>query len=302
MPTAHLDELELEYQTYGAPQDTPLLLVHGLGVQLTNWSEAFIRALTDRGFFVIVYDNRDVGLSTTFDGWGPADIPAAFRQARARQPVAAPYTLEDMADDGIRLLDVIGVDRAHVLGLSNGGAIAQLMAIRHPERVASLVSMMATSGRRGLPRPTREADTWLAQPRNPEGTRDGAIRDALTAARLLGSPGYPGDEQAIRDAAGRDYDRAFNPQGNVRHLLASLASGDARAAKLADIRAPTLVIHGAEDPLVPVACGEDVRNSIPGAKMLVIPGMAHDLPEALVPQIADAIAGNARRDQEGADA
>lgn len=295
MPQAQLDNLELEYETHGSSDNEAMLLVHGLGVQLTRWTNAFVSALVERGFFVIAYDNRDVGLSTKFEDWGPADIPEAFRQARAREPVAAPYTLEDMADDGIRLLDSLDIERAHVLGLSNGGAIAQLMAIRHPGRVASLVSVMATSGRRGLPRPTPEAAEWLAKPRNPTGSREGAMEEAVASSRLLGSPGFPNDEDAAREAAGRDYDRCFYPAGNSRHLLASIASGDSRVEKLTGIMAPTLVIHGAEDPLVPVGCGEDVRDSIPGAGMLVIDGMAHDMPDDAVAEIVDAIFRNAKR-------
>lgn len=296
MTSARLGKLTLEYETRGDPDGMPMLLVHGLGVQLTRWSEAFVGALTERGFFVIVYDNRDVGLSSKFDDWGEADIPEAFRQARAREPVTAPYTLEDMADDGIALLEALGIGRAHVLGLSNGGAIAQLMAIRHPDRVASLVSVMATSGRRGLPRPTREADAWLAKPKNPEGTREGAIQEALESSRLLSGPGFPRNEAEIAEGAALDFDRSFHPQGNGRHLLASIASGDSRVEKLSGITAPTLVIHGAADPLVPVGCGEDVRDSVPGAEMLVLEGMGHDMPDALIPRIADAIRENARRD------
>lgn len=295
MPRAQLNDVELEYATHGNPDAEPLLLVHGLGVQLTRWPQTLINALIDRGFFVVVYDNRDVGLSTKFDGWGPADIPAAFRQARAHEKVEAPYTLEDMCDDGIELLTCLNIPSAHVLGSSNGGAIAQLMAIRHPDQVATMVSMMATSGRRGLPRPTEEAQQWLNRPRNQEGTREGAIQEALESSALLGSPGFSRDEEAIKAAAGSDYDRCFYPAGNSRHLLASIASGDARVARLGSITSPTLVLHGELDPLVPVAQGEDVQHSIPDAQMLVIEGMAHDIPDGAVPQIADAVLTNARR-------
>ena len=295
MPRAKLNEIELEYEVHGARDGDPLLLVHGLGVQLTRWSKPFIRALVERGFFVIVYDNRDVGLSTRFDSWGPADIPEAFRRARAREAVVAPYTLDDMADDGIALLESLGIAEAHVLGLSNGGAIAQIMAIRHPDRVASLVSMMATSGRRGLPRPTEAAQAWLNRPRNPAGTREGAMQEAVESSALIGSPGALDDEEAIRAGAASDYDRSFYPDGSSRHLLASIASGDSRVEKLAGITCPTLVIHGALDPLVPVAQGRDVCDSIPNANMLVIENMAHDIPDHAVAEIADAIRDNSLR-------
>ncbi|MEJ2087011.1 MAG: alpha/beta hydrolase [Gammaproteobacteria bacterium] len=162
MPRARVNDLEIQYDTCGDPAGEPILLIHGLGAQLIQWSDAFKQALVERGFFVIVYDNRDVGQSTRFSDWGPADIPAAFKQARAKEPVNAPYKLEDMASDAAALLTELGIEKAHVLGMSNGGAIAQLFAILYPERTASLVSMSATSGRRGLPRATPEADAWLA--------------------------------------------------------------------------------------------------------------------------------------------
>jgi proline iminopeptidase len=295
MPCAKLNELEIEYEVHGSPDADPLLMVHGLGVQLTNWSESFIEALVGKGFFVIVYDNRDVGLSSKFDSWGAADIPEAFRQARARETVTAPYTLEDMADDGIALLGSLGISKAHILGLSNGGAIAQLMAIRHPEQVASLVSMMATSGRRGLPRPTEAAQAWLNKPNNPLGTREGAMDEAIETAALIGSPGATEKEEAIIARAAQEFDRCFYPDGSSRHLLASLASGDSRVAQLPGIVCPTLVIHGNLDPLVPVAQGKDVYDSIQDAEMLVIENMAHDVPDHAVAQITEAIRANADR-------
>lgn len=295
MPCAKLNELEIEYEVHGSPDADPLLMVHGLGVQLTNWSESFIEALVSKGFFVIVYDNRDVGLSSKFDSWGAADIPEAFRQARARETVTAPYTLEDMADDGIALLGSLGISKAHILGLSNGGAIAQLMAIRHPEQVASLVSMMATSGRRGLPRPTEAAQAWLNKPNNPLGTREGAMDEAVETAALIGSPGATDKEEAIRARAAKEFERCFYPDGSSRHLLASLASGDSRVTQLPGIACPTLVIHGNLDPLVPVAQGKDVYDSIQDADMLVIENMAHDVPDHAVAQITEAIRANADR-------
>lgn len=295
MPKAQVNGIELEFETHGSNADEPLLLIPGLGVQLTHWSGKFIDALIERGFFVIVYDNRDVGRSSRMDDYGPADIPAAFSQARAGEEVSAPYTLEDLADDVVGLLDVLGIARAHILGHSNGGAVAQIVAIYHADRVASMVSMMATSGRRGLPRPTPAASEWLNAPRNPAGTRQGAMDEAVATHRIIGSPGYPQNEEALRERAARDFDRAFYPDGGSRHLLASIASGDSRAAKLNEITAPTLVIHGADDPLVPLAQGQDVCDSIPGAQMLVIKGLAHDIPDALVPTLADAILANTRR-------
>jgi pimeloyl-ACP methyl ester carboxylesterase len=295
MPKAATNGVELEYELTGPEDGPPLLLVGGLGVQIISWTENFVAALADRGFRVIAYDNRDIGLSTKHDDWGPADIKTAFKQARAKEKVEAPYTLEDMADDAAGLLDVLGIDKAHIVGSSNGGAIAQTLAIRHPDKIATMVSIMATSGRRGLPRPEGEVAEWLARPRNPSGTREGAMDEAVSTSHLIGSPGFPRDEQVLRDRAGRLYDRSFYPAGNSRHLLASIASGDGRAARLGDISAPTLVIHGRDDPLVDLACAEDVQKTIPGAEMLVIDGMGHDYPDGAVSQIADAVLDNAKR-------
>ena len=296
MPKASTNGVELEYECTGPENGPPLLLVGGLGVQVISWTETFVATLANRGFRVIAYDNRDIGLSTKHNDWGPADIKMAFTQARAQEKVEAPYTLDDMADAAAGLLDALKIEKAHIVGSSNGGAIAQTLAIRHPYKIATMVSIMATSGRRGLPRPQGKVAEWLARPRNPSGTRKGAMDEAVSTAQLIGSTGFPLDEQVLRDRAGRLYDRSFYPAGNSRHLLASIASGDSRAAKLGEITAPTLVIHGREDPLVDLACAKDVQKSIPGAKILVINGMGHDYPDGAVPRIADAILENSQRD------
>ncbi len=287
--------VEIEYLTYGPDDGPALLLVGGLGVQIPSWSERLVQELAGRGFRVIAYDNRDCGLSTRFDDWGPADIATAFKQARAKQEVKAPYKLEDMADDGAAVLDHLGVVKAHIVGSSNGGAIAQIFAYRHRDKTASLVSIMATSGRRGLPRPSEKANEWLAKPRNPAGTREGAMEDALATAAINGSPGFSRNEDAIKQKAAALYDRAFYPAGSSRHLLASIASADGRVEHLPSITAPTLVIHGKEDPLVPVAAGQDLADTVPNTDMLVIAGMAHDYPDAACGRIASAITANTAR-------
>lgn len=287
--------IEIEYETRGDASGDPIVLVGGVGVQLTSWNETFIEALVEAGFHVISYDNRDAGLSTKFDDWGPADIPAAFAQARAKEKVSAPYTLEDMADDAAELIAAIGVGKAHILGSSNGGAIAQTLAYRRPECVKSLISVMATSGRRGLPRPTEVAAKWLSQPRNPAGTREGAVEDAIATAKTIGSPAFPVDEKILAERAVALFERSYYPEGNGRHLLASLASGDSRVAHLSEITAPVLVIHGREDPLVPLGCAEDVKNTIPGTEMIAIDGMAHDIPDEAVTAMVEAILKNAKR-------
>jgi pimeloyl-ACP methyl ester carboxylesterase len=293
MAKAAVNGIEIEYEVWGQDKAQPLLLVGGLGVQLTRWPKTLCDALMAHNFKIIAYDNRDVGLSTKHDDWGPADTKAAFAQARAKEAVAAPYTLEDMAGDAAGLLDALGIETAHVIGSSNGGAIAQILAIDFPEKVATLTCIMATSGRRGLPRPEGEVAEWLTKPRNPSGTREGAMDEAVETSRINGSPQYPRPEADLRAEAAAQYDRCFYPDGNGRHLLASIASGDSRVERLSEITAPTLVIHGRDDPLIPLPGGEDIKNSIPDAELLVIDGMGHDFPDELIPRIADAVTANA---------
>ena len=295
MPSIAANRIEIEYDIRGADDAAPLLMINGLGTQLISWPDELLDGLADCGFRVIIYDNRDSGLSTNFDAFGPADIPAAFKAARAKEPVNAAYNLEDMADDGAGLLKALGIPAAHIVGSSNGGAIAQIFAYRHKAMTLSLASIMATSGRRGLPRPTEAATAWLNKPRKAQANRDEFIAEALATASINGSPGFPSDEAAISARAGALYDRAYRPMGHGRQLLASIASADGRVSHLASIMAPTAVIHGTDDPLVPVGCGEDVRDTVPGATMTVIPGMAHDYPMGAVPDIVAAVRTNADR-------
>lgn len=295
MPKMSANGIEIEYETRGDAAGDPLVLIGGLGVQLMSWNETFVKALADAGFYVIVYDNRDVGKSTKFDDWGPADIPAAFAQARAKEKVTAPYTLDDLADDAAELVLALGFDKAHFVGSSNGGAIAQTLAYRRPECVKSMASIMATSARRGLPRPAGDAAEWLTRPRNPAGTREGAMEDAVETAKIIGSPAFPVEERVLRERAAALFDRSFYPDGNGRHLLASLASGDSRVTHLGEIKAPVVVIHGRVDPLVPLGCAEDVHNSIPRSEIVVIDGMGHDIPDEAVPVIVAAIVRNAKK-------
>lgn len=295
MPRIAANGIEIEYAIRGAEDAQPLLMINGLGTQLISWPDALLDGLAEAGFRVVVYDNRDSGLSTDFDSFGPADIPAAFKAARAKEPVNAPYNLEDLADDAAGLLDALGIPAAHIVGSSNGGAIAQIFAYRHKAKTLSLASIMATSGRRGLPRPSEAATAWLNKPRKQNASREEFIAEALDTASINGSPGFPRDEAAIRARAGAMYDRAYRPFGHGRQLLASIASADGRVTHLGEIAAPTIVIHGSDDPLVPVGCGEDVKNSVPGADMVVIPGMAHDYPAGAIADIVAAVRSNANR-------
>jgi pimeloyl-ACP methyl ester carboxylesterase len=284
MPQAAANGIRLEYETFGRPDDRPLLLVMGLGTQMTHWDEEFCAALAERGHFVIRFDNRDVGLSTKFDHAGVPNVVAMMQRGADRSSV--PYTLDDMADDAAGLLDALGLESAHVCGASMGGMIAQTVAIRHGRRLRSLVSIMSSTGNPSLPPATREAMAVLMAP--PPADRARSVEAAVHTWRVIGSPGFPFDEARIRERAGRLYDRGFHPQGVARHFAAILAHGS-RVEKLRGVVAPTLVIHGAADPLVPLEGGRDTARSIPGAELLVIEGMGHDLPEAAWPRLVDAI-------------
>jgi pimeloyl-ACP methyl ester carboxylesterase len=287
MPNATANGLTIEYDTTGDRADPAMLLVMGLGAQMILWPEGFCRALADRGFFVIRYDNRDVGLSSQLDAAGVPDL-AGLMQGKGDSP----YHLSDMAADGIGLLDALGMDAAHVVGASMGGMIAQHMALEHPARVLSLCSIMSTpSGRLDADPPTAEANAVLLRPA-PAG-RDEAIEASLQANAIIGSPGFPRDEAAIRDRAARSYDRGYYPLGLMRQFAAILAAGD-WSPRLAALDVPTLVIHGDADPLVKPSWGKKTADAIPGAELLLVPGMGHDLPEGAWAPIVDAIATNAK--------
>lgn len=288
---ARANGIDIAYEDAG-PRDAPaILLVMGLGGQLTLWPDEFVAALNDRGFRTVRYDNRDVGLSTRFDAAGVPGLKWMFVKAMVGLPVRSAYTLADMAADGIALLDHLGVARAHIVGASMGGMIAQHIAARHPARALSLTSVMSTSGNPRLPRGSKEAMRVLAD-RPMGGDSEDMIAYSVRAARVIGSPGYPAAEDRLQRRVRADYMRGFYPQGVARQMAAIVADGD-RRAMLRTIAAPTLVIHGEDDPLVPVAGGRDTAANIPGARLMTIPGMGHDLPLALVDTLADAIAAHA---------
>jgi len=286
MARAHANGIELEYETFGSVVDPPLLLVMGLGAQLTAWPDGFCQLLVDRGYRVVRYDNRDVGLSTKLTDAPEPDVLAALGGDLS----SAGYTLEDMADDAAGLLDALGIDRAHVVGASMGGMIAQTIAIRHPARVRSLCSIMSATGSPESLAPTPEAMAVLMRP--PGATREEAIERSVEASLVIGSTGFPVDVDVLRARAAAAYDRCYEPMGVVRQLLAIRASGD-RTAALQQLDVPTVVIHGSVDPLVPPLGGELTAKAIPGAQHVVIEGMGHDLPEGAWPVIVDAIVANA---------
>jgi len=294
MPQTTANGVTLEYETYGNKSDPALLLVMGLGAQLTLWPIELVEALVARGLYVIRHDNRDIGLSTKFTGAGVPDIGGVVMALMSGKQPEIPYTLSDMAGDAIAVLDVEGIAQAHIVGASMGGMIAQLISVNHPQRVLTLTSIMSTTGNPTLPPAKPEAMAALTAPIAPDADLETFQARGSMVSTAIGSPGYPSDPERLAANLARDFARSFHPTGAARQMAAIIADGD-RRARLAGVKVPTLVIHGADDPLVPLAGGEDTAAAIPGAELLVIPGMGHDLPVALVEQIADAVAGVAAK-------
>jgi pimeloyl-ACP methyl ester carboxylesterase len=287
MPRTRSNGVELEYETQGAAGDPAMLLITGLGAQLIDWPAAFCTGLADRGFFVIRFDNRDSGLSSGFDEAGTPDLAALLTRT-----APAPYRLSDMAADAVGLLDALGIDRAHVVGASMGGMIAQQLTIDHPDRVRSLCSIMSTTGDRSVGTSTPEAARLLLRPA--AATREEAIAGALAASQLLGSIGFEASEDDQRQRAAEKYDRAYRPAGRGRQLAAIYASPD-RTEALHKVAVPTVVIHGEIDPLVDPSGGRATAAAIPGAELVIIPGMGHGMPPDAFPVMLDAIARTAGR-------
>jgi pimeloyl-ACP methyl ester carboxylesterase len=292
MSSLQANGIRIEYESFGDRGARPLLLVMGLGAQMLLWEDEFCEALAERGHFVVRFDNRDVGLSTKLEGAGVPNPLELMQRAASGQPLQVPYTLDEMADDAAGVLDALDLESAHVCGASMGGMIAQTLAYRHPARVRSLTSIMSTTGDPSLPQAAPEAMAVLLSP--PPATRAEAVEQGVKTWRVIGSPGFPFDEERVRRRVGVLHDRCFYPQGTARQLAAILAHGNRRPS-LARVAAPTLVIHGAADPLVPLAGGHDTAEAIPGAELLVIEGMGHDLPPEAWPRIVAAIAAHTER-------
>jgi pimeloyl-ACP methyl ester carboxylesterase len=292
---ASVDGIEIAFEEFGEPSDPVMLLIMGLGVQMLGWDEELCRMLAERGYRVVRFDNRDAGRSTSVEGEPPPDLQALAMGDGS----SASYTLAELAGDATGLLDHLGASAAHVVGASLGGMVAQELALRHPERVLSLTSVMSSTGDRSVGQPHPEGLGALLNA--PPQDREAFAAWAVQNFRVIGSPGFPADEERIRARALASYDRGRNPAGTARQLAAILASGD-RTEALGRVHMPTLVIHGADDPLIDVSGGEATARAIPGARLIVIPGMGHDLPRALWPRFVEEITANAERAKTAAAA
>lgn len=282
--------MSIEVEDMG-PKDGPaILLVNGYGSQLINWPRPLLEGLVSEGFRVVRYDNRDVGLSQKFEG--KPDFRTVVKAVAAGEAPDIPYTLSDMAADGMGVLDALGIDRAHVVGVSMGGMIVQLMAIHHGTRVQSLTSIMSTTGNPDLPKATADAQKALNEPA-PSQEREDVIVHSIKGRRTHESPAYPKTDDELRQQIGEAYDRMFYPEGFARQYGAILGDGS-RETRLRSVAVPTLVIHGKQDNLVPVEGGIDTAKCIPGARLELIDGMGHDLPDGLCPTFLKLIVGHAR--------
>lgn len=285
--------IQIEYETFGNQSGRPLLLIIGLGGQMIHWDDDLCKDLAKQGHYVIRYDNRDVGLSTKFDEAGVPNLGDIFRKMMQGERVKPPYTLDDMADDAVGLLDALGIRKAHICGMSMGGMIAQTIVIRHHSRVLSLISIYSTTGNPEVPQPKPEVIGMLIAP--PPNKREANIEHMLGVFKTIAGPGFPLDEKWTRRIMAESYNRCFYPQGMVRQLVAILTQVN-RGPYLASVKAPTLVIHGTDDPLVSVEGGRDTAKAIPGAQLMLIEGMGHDLPHGGAwPQIVEAITAHTQK-------
>ncbi len=284
--------IEIFYEDQGSPDAEVILLVMGLGAQMVLWPDELVAALVGDGFRVIRYDNRDIGLSQKFDGARAPGLAVQVLRKKIGFPAKVPYTLKDMADDGIGLLDALGIEKAHVVGASMGGMIVQLMAVHHADRLMTMTSIMSTTGNGKLPQAEKHAMDALIAPLAAL-DEETLIAHGLNIARNIGSPGYPFDPDDQREWVRRTMRRSVYPAGLPRQLAAIIDDG-CRRSRLAQVRTPTLVLHGEADPLVKLEAGKDTARHISGARLVTIPGWGHDLPIALVPRLASEIAGHVR--------
>ena len=297
MPFIEANGIKLAYDVQGDPKGEPVLLIAGLGLQFISWPDGFCKGLTDEGFRVIRFDNRDCGLSTKMEQFGKPNLHTAFFKSLFHMPLFSGYTLYDMAKDAVSLLAALGIDKAHIVGASMGGMIAQIIAGRHPERVLSLTSIMSTSGRPGLPGPTMAASqAMFSRPKNPRDI-DSVIDHNVQLFRVFGGERYPVPEAELRRRVSEAVRRNVCISGTARQMMAVASSGD-QVALLQTVKTPTLVIHGTDDPLVPLACGRDVSFIVRGATLNIIEGMGHDFPPALDATLSGMVAAHCRLSQE----
>jgi pimeloyl-ACP methyl ester carboxylesterase len=285
--------IEIFYEDHGDPAHETILLVMGLGAQLTLWPDELVETLVGEGFRVIRYDNRDIGLSQKMEGARAPSLPVQLLRKKIGFPAKVPYTLTDMANDGIGLLDALAIDKAHVVGASMGGMIVQLMAVHHPDRLMSMTSIMSTTGNGKLPQAEKHAMEALIAPLNSM-DEESLVAHGLNIAKNIGSPGFPFDPEQQREKVLRNVRRSVYPAGLPRQLAAIIDDG-CRRSRLANVRTPTLVLHGEADPLVKLEAGEDTARHISGARLVTIPGWGHDIPPELVGRVAEEIVVHARQ-------
>ncbi len=292
MPNVRANGIQIEYDTFGDKSSPALIMIMGLASQMIAWDEEFCQRLADKGHYVIRFDNRDIGLSTKFTKVRLPDMKQVATAFVEREIIDSPYSLDDMADDTVGLMDALNIDKAHICGASMGGMIAQVVAYRHPKRVLSLTSIMSTTGAPGLPKPKPEALAVMFGATPSE--REANIENTVVTWKTIGSPGFPFDEERVRRNAARTFDRSYNPLGAARQILAVAGHKD-RTSALGAVKIPTLVIHGADDILVPVEGGKATAAAIPGAELLIIDGMGHDFPVETWEPIVNAITKNTNK-------
>ena len=288
MTQVEANGIHIEYETFGEPDSPALLLIIGIIGQLTFWDEKLCQQLAQQGHYVIRFDNRDAGLSSKMEDAGVPDIMQTIKTQMKGETIKAPYTIEDMADDAVGLLDALGIEKAHICGMSMGGMIAQTVAIHYPKRVLSLISIYSSTGDPEEPQSESEARKFLLAPQTEE--REAYIEHGIKFFSTISGPGFPYDEEWLRKFVAQSYDRAYNPEGVARQFVAILAQEN-RRPELKSLSTPALIIHGANDPLVLVESGKNTAADIPGAELMIIDGMGHDLPHGGAwPKIIDAIA------------
>ena len=291
MPNVTANGIQIEYETFGKPSSPPLLLIMGLGMQMLGWDEDLCKQFASQDLYVIRFDNRDMGLSSKIEEAGVPNMGEVFAALMKGEQATIPYTLDDMADDAIGLLDALNIEKAHLFGVSLGGRIAQIMAIRYPSRAWSLTSMASVTGNPEIPKGKPELFLEVINP--PPTERKAYIENRVDLIRKLAGSKYPMDEQRTRKQFERLYDRGYYPPGIVRHAVAGAVNTD-RTQALKSITVPTLVIHGSEDPLFPVEHGKAIADAVPRAEMLIIDGMGHAFPSSVWPLLVNAVTKHIR--------